>query len=498
MSKAIVLLGDLGSDHEGYPPTPVLAGSPDVLVDGKPVARLGDPLAPHSKPKHPPHPRAIAAGSGTVLINGIPAAVTGGAITCGGVTIGSGSVVIGDTHSPAAFSGVSPMTSAAKSASPSGQASFSQKNTSAAKTIETLGQSGTQRELSASVTNPNTAENVSGEPVEKRDQTVSEPGFYVVRQPMSKNELLTLLYDDASAKPDNFERLNPRLESRVLPGEMVVIADPNSLECTSKENDLMQVAQQVNQEVRQLSGQEAQFIVDHYDLLEMMTSSAATGLGVGATMIGQQIKSINATLNELEVLHKDTFRKHGTLSHPEFFERRQRLFAKLDFALGKVARKGMSLDDNAKLKRALGLSSKSIVHEWKTSGISGIPGYSTHYTKASKAAGFIENGGRFAIALDVGLTGYKIYEACSAGRAEQCEQVGLTESGRLAGSVIGGSFGASVAPVVCTVVGIGTGGIGGIACGIVAAGVGGAVGGQVVGNAVAGLGQLIYEVRSGD
>src|SRR5690606_40997910 len=66
-----LLLGDLGTDHQGFPPTPVIAGSPDVLIDGKPVARVGDPLAPHSKPKHPPHPRAIAAGSATVLINGI-------------------------------------------------------------------------------------------------------------------------------------------------------------------------------------------------------------------------------------------------------------------------------------------------------------------------------------------------------------------------------------------------------------------------------------------
>lgn len=96
--KKVVLLGDIGTDHNGFPPTPVTAGSPNVMIDGKPVARVGDPLAPHSKPKHPPHPRAIASGSSTVLINGIPAAVTGGAISCGGVTIGSGSVVIGDTH----------------------------------------------------------------------------------------------------------------------------------------------------------------------------------------------------------------------------------------------------------------------------------------------------------------------------------------------------------------------------------------------------------------
>ncbi|MEH6355124.1 MAG: hypothetical protein V7760_03745 [Marinobacter sp.] len=122
---------------------------------------------------------------------------------------------------------------------------------------------------------------------------------------MTKNELLTMLHGDASAKPDNFERLNPGIGSRALPGEMIVVADPNSLECTTEENDLMQVAQHVNSEVRQFGDQEAQFVVDHYDLLEVMTSNAATGLGVGATMIGQQIKSINSTLNELEVLHQD-------------------------------------------------------------------------------------------------------------------------------------------------------------------------------------------------
>jgi len=59
---------------------------------------------------------------------------------------------------------------------------------------------------------------------------------------MSRNELLAHLYGDTSAKPDNFDRLNPGLGSRALPGEMIVIADPNSLECTIQENDLMKVA----------------------------------------------------------------------------------------------------------------------------------------------------------------------------------------------------------------------------------------------------------------
>jgi hypothetical protein len=46
-----------------------------------------------------------------------------------------------------------------------------------------------------------------------------------VRRPMSKNELLTMLYGDASAKPDNCERLNPGTGSHALPGEMIVVKE---------------------------------------------------------------------------------------------------------------------------------------------------------------------------------------------------------------------------------------------------------------------------------
>lgn len=53
MCSAILLLGDTGTDHDGFHPSPVIAASPDVFLDGKPVARQGDPLAPHDKPNNP-------------------------------------------------------------------------------------------------------------------------------------------------------------------------------------------------------------------------------------------------------------------------------------------------------------------------------------------------------------------------------------------------------------------------------------------------------------
>nr|WP_298378799.1 type VI secretion system PAAR protein [uncultured Halomonas sp.] len=91
MGRKIVLVGDLGTDHEGFHPSPVIAGSPTTMIDGKPVARQGDPLAPHDKPGSGSHPRAIAAGSTTILVDGKPLALTGDPVDCGGVVIGSAS-----------------------------------------------------------------------------------------------------------------------------------------------------------------------------------------------------------------------------------------------------------------------------------------------------------------------------------------------------------------------------------------------------------------------
>ncbi len=89
------LVGDMGSGHDGYPATAIISGSSTVKIDGKAVARQGDALAPHDKPKHPSHPRVIKEGSSTVNIEGLPAARVGDGVSCGGVIVGGSSVNIG-------------------------------------------------------------------------------------------------------------------------------------------------------------------------------------------------------------------------------------------------------------------------------------------------------------------------------------------------------------------------------------------------------------------
>ncbi|KXF83055.1 type VI secretion system PAAR protein [Enterovibrio coralii] len=90
-----VVLGDIGTAHDGFHPSPVISASPNVNVDGKPVARQGDALAPHDKPKNPPHGRSISGGSSSVFANGKPVARSGDAVGCGGVVVGGGTVNVG-------------------------------------------------------------------------------------------------------------------------------------------------------------------------------------------------------------------------------------------------------------------------------------------------------------------------------------------------------------------------------------------------------------------
>lgn len=498
--RKIVLLGDLGTDHGGFPPTPVISGSPDVLMDGKPVARMGDPLAMHSKPKHPPHPRAIAGGESSVLINGIPVAVTGSAITCGGVTIGSGSGVAGG-----GASGSSSVVTSAAASSPAKVAA----NTAAAGTSTASGPAtssapspgvlpnAVHQSRSFNGANPvqaTQAQARSTDVSENPSMELSEPGYHVVKEPMSKTELLRELYGDASAKPEHFDRLNPGIRSRVLPGEMIVLGDPSAHECTVEEARLMDVAARVNQEIHELTEDEARFLANNYDFLEFMVSSGSAGLGAGAFAISQQLNSIKASLTELEELHQRTYTRYGHLNHETFYNERRSIFKRLDFALGKVAKSGLSLDGDASLKRALGLSSKSIVHHWKSSGVGDIPGYSTHFSKLARAAKFANGVGYAGIGL--GFTGatLAVKQACTFGTDKACEKAPFTEFGRFGGSTFGGWIGGATGVYACVAIGGATAGVGGVACALIFGG-GVSVGGAALGGTTGQqFGEKVYEL----
>ncbi|MDX9670041.1 MULTISPECIES: PAAR domain-containing protein [unclassified Pseudomonas] len=86
----------------GHGPKAIASGSPDVFFDGLAAARKGDACTCGSA--------LASAVSGTVFINGKNAALVDTVGTHGDIIIGgSGTVIIGDSHTPAPFIPPTPM-----------------------------------------------------------------------------------------------------------------------------------------------------------------------------------------------------------------------------------------------------------------------------------------------------------------------------------------------------------------------------------------------------
>jgi len=157
-------------------------------------------------------------------------------------------------------------------------------------------------------------------------------------------------------------------------------------------------------------------------------------------MFGQHLGSLKSNMVELEQLHQRTFDKQGKLQGAEFFTERKRLMSQIDHHLGPLVRKGTGIPSHPKLKSALGISSRSLVHHWSKAGVAGgIPGYATHIEGVSRASKYIKAGGWVGIGLGVAAFGMKVKETCRVGSAEECERVKFTEAGKFGGSLGGGT-----------------------------------------------------------
>lgn len=93
---AVSRLGDLCTGHGCWPPRPGITASPNVIVNGIRTHRLGDGWLIHCCDGSC-HPGVVASGSPTVMINGRPAARIGDRINCGSlIAQGSPNVNIGN------------------------------------------------------------------------------------------------------------------------------------------------------------------------------------------------------------------------------------------------------------------------------------------------------------------------------------------------------------------------------------------------------------------
>ena len=326
-----------------------------------------------------------------------------------------------------------------------------------------------------------------------------EPGFYVVPKSTTGGKLKATLFPVQNpAVISKFEALNPNL-GNLNAGSMIVLSDPNNLQCTREEGILMQAAAKTNDALKELSPEEADFMVRHRDEIETFLARGATAIGIGEAIFSRHLGDVQKLMKDIEALHVRTFQATGGLRSAEFFAERKRLLTQLNTNLTALTRKSIGLPDHPNLKSALGISSRSLVHRWTIAGgAEQIPGYATHIEGVSKAAKYVKAGGWIGTAIGGGASYMKVQDVCTAGNAEACKKVKFTEAGGFSGGIIGGTLAGTVftSPVLasaCVGLSIPSGGLSGLACGIVVVGTGAFSAGYIGGELGEGLGEVIYE-----
>ena len=190
----------------------------------------------------------------------------------------------------------------------------------------------------------------------------------------------------------------------------------------------------------------------------------------------------------------------------QFFVERNRLFAELKTMLDKpifnrLPRKIINLHPYERMKRALNLSSRSIVHEWTTAGVGAIGGYSTYLDGTSRAIRFMRNAGWVGLGMAATSTTNDIYNSCTVGRESECTRVAFKGYGSFIGSAgggaLGGGWGAMAGGGICVALGIISApmaGSAGLACAIIGASAGSLTGGAIGGALGEWSGERIYKI----
>lgn len=275
-------------------------------------------------------------------------------------------------------------------------------------------------------------------------------------------------------RSDHFDVLNRHLRpGLVMPGQLVIVPDPYSVTCSMEEAWLVRRAEAIRRELDAGAGPQ---VVNNYDLLQSFLGYGSLGVGSATSAWARHLDEVAQTLEAIEQLHQRL--KNTGLDREAFLRQRKALFGLLDTQLQGAARFGTGLQGNQALKKVLGISTKSYLQKGE------IAGYAQRMRDIAQTSKWLGKGAYVGLALDVGVAGLEIKEACVAGREAQCRRAKYVETGKLMGGVAGaygaGKLGSTVARSGCRVLlGIAAKGNGALACAVI----GGAAGGYAGGNA---------------
>jgi hypothetical protein len=325
-----------------------------------------------------------------------------------------------------------------------------------------------------------------------------EPGFYIVPKSISAEQLEARLFP--APQPNviaRFRSLNPNLD-QVKAGSMIVLSDPDNQQCTYEESLLMETAEIVRAALEPLTVEEADFMAQHYGVIQGALSDQSKVIGIVTAMAANHLDGIKNILKDIETLHTNTLEAKGSLNSKNFKKQRAQLLKSLDGQLARLPRETINLPDYPNLKTALGIDNPHSVHRWrKAGGISQTPGYATHFQAVTKASQYVKYGGWIGTAVGGSASVMKVQDVCANGSTEACEKVKFTESGSflggVGGGIVAGALASLTASTICVGVGLPTGGLGTVLCAALLVGVGNYAGGTLGGKGGDRIAEKVYE-----
>lgn len=313
------------------------------------------------------------------------------------------------------------------------------------------------------------------------------PGYCIVERPGTlEYQARELFRDIRSPAASLFMKLNADTQY-LKPGQILIVADPDTPDHLTMQmlTTLRQAKNKTNTALIGLSSDDAGFMQKHYGMIAALTGAGDKVFGTVSDVGEKYFKAIEQTLKKIEASYQNQFRTQGTLISQQFFVERNQLLNQLKELVNKpllksLARYIVKFQQYENMKRALNLSSRSIVHEWSTAGLGGIPGYSYYVGNAARAARFLKTGGYIGIGFAfVGISN-DVVNACSKGRESECRKIAVRDYTKFAvgtgGAMYAGAWGGSAALAGCAAIGIVTAGAGGVACAAVGSVVGSYIG----------------------
>jgi hypothetical protein len=333
-----------------------------------------------------------------------------------------------------------------------------------------------------------------------RNDSTKKVALHIVEKQLPVDQLIMILYNSpAPATYNHFKSVNSHLKDGIARvGQVVLLSPENPQECTLEEVEFLNVAEAVDQELLKLSNAEKEILAKRYEFLSSVASYNGLLLGVSNTTWKAHASQVENILKELERTYVSSYRSTGNLKNSSFFAQRKVLFNRLNTALNRFGQPILGGNLFAgDVRSNLGLSSKSIIHQWNKNpgSVSTIPDFKKNYTTVAGMAKNLKRVGYVGIALTGIDAAANIQKACTVDDDVACSKSKYTQTGKATGSVLGGVVSGGVGSwAVCTLAfGLPSGGTSAFWCAVAVGASGGYVGGSVGGNIGESTGEFIYQ-----